>query len=285
MKKIKRLLTIGIAVLLMLCMSVSLSACKNEAQITYQLQLSVRGYATENEQVDANLTEENPTYDYQMELSNYFICCPTLEVYKLINGEAVSGQPVYKADVWQMQTDFGVSCAYYGLKKNGEEKAYVVPFSGLDYHIQSHLQGYFKIYREVGSHCISFYIPAMEQYGTKATTFTLNFNISPDSREKTTKIILSQQINEGVIKYDGIDGEYDLYIMDKQPIFTVENAENIPFDYGGNLFVSYRMLNKDFESENIQYSMDKKGLYLCNVDFLNHEEYQSTFYRCYILYE
>ena len=284
MKKIKRLLTIGIAVLLMLCMSVSLSACKNEAQITYQLQLSVRGYATENEQVDANLTEENPTYDYQMELSNYFICCPTLEVYKLINGEAVSGRPVYKADVWQMQTDFGVSCAYYGLKKNGEEKAYVVPFSGLDYHIESHLQGYFKIYREVGSHCISFYIPAMEQYGTKATTFTLNFNISPDSREKTTKILLTEQLNKGVVKYEGIDGEYDLYIMDKQPIFTVD-AENIKFDHNGNLFVSYRMLNKDFENAPIQHSMDKKGLYLCNVDFLNHEEYQSTFYRCYILYK
>ena len=74
--------------------------------------------------------------------------------------------------------------------------------------------------------------------------------------------------------------------MDKQHIFTVENEEGIEIDYyHDKIFVSYRMLNETFESGSIQYSMDKKGLYLCNVDFLNHNEYQSTFYRCYILYK
>ena len=285
MKNIKKLLTIGLAVLLMLCMSVSLVGCEKEAKITYQLRVDVQGYAPENEEVVATLTEENPTKDYQMELSNYFICCPVLEVYQLIDGIEL-GRPVYAADVWQMQRDFGVSSVSYGLTKDGEEQGYVVPFSNLDYHIGAYLRGSFKIYREVGKHQIRFDIPAMKQYGTEATTFTLTFNISPDSREKTTKIVLPQRLNEGIVKYEGVDGEYDLYIMDKQPIFTVENEEGIEIDYyHDKIFVSYRMLNETFESGSIQYSMDKKGLYLCNVDFLNHNEYQSTFYRCYILYK
>ncbi len=263
-------------------------------RVSYKIDFSLSGYGTDNEGFQTSLSKENQKYECNLNIFDYFICTPTLNVYEYKNDKLVSGKPVYKANIAQMRTDFGVESVSYNIEK--EQITENVDFCFDNFYLTNNEigNGSFAILNKVGKHKLQFDIPAMQQYGTEALSFEVVLNVDEDSRSKFTEIYLAER--DGKRKTDVTLNGMDFYEVSEQPEFRVVDASSGEYlignsggssgvmPCGGQLFVSYRKLDESYYSNVIEYSI-QEGLYLCNVSFFNSSEYRSNSYQCYILYK
>lgn len=261
-------------------------------RVSYKIEFLLSGYGTDNKGFQTSLSKENQKYECSLNMFDYFICTPTLNVYQYKNDKLVSGKPVYKANIAQMRTDFGVESVSYNIEK--EQITENVDFCFDNFHLTNKEieNGSFAIFNKIGKHKLQFAIPAMQQYGTEALSFEVVLNVEEDSRSKFTETYLAER--DGKRKPDVTLNGMDFYEVSEQPEFRVVDASSGEYliggsggssgvmPCGGQLFVSYRKLDESYFSNVIEYSI-QEGLYLCNVSFLNSSEYRSNSYQCYIL--
>lgn len=290
---IKRI-KVCIFLMIIIILSQTLGGCYYQENVTYKIDFSLSGYGTDNKGFQTSLSKENQKYECSLNMFDYFICTPTLNVYQYKNDKLVSGKPVYKANIAQMRTDFGVESVSYNIEK--EQKTENVDFCFDNFHLTNKEieNGSFAILNKIGKHKLQFAIPAMQQYGTEALSFEVVLNVEEDSRSKFTETYLAER--DGKRKPDVTLNGMDFYEVSEQPEFRVVDASSGEYlignsdgssgvmPCGGQLFVSYRKLDESYYSNVIEYSI-QEGLYLCNVSFLNSSEYRSNSYQCYILYK
>lgn len=288
---IKRI-KVCIFLMIIIILSQTLGGCYYQENVTYKIDFSLSGYGTDNKGFQTSLSKENQKYECSLNMFDYFICTPTLNVYQYKNDKLVSGKPVYKANIVQMRTDFGVESVSYNIEK--EQKTENVDFCFDNFHLTNKEieNGSFAILNKIGKHKLQFAIPAMQQYGTEALSFEVVLNVEEDSRSKFTETYLAER--DGKRKPDVTLNGMDFYEVSEQPEFRVVDASSGEYlignsggssgvmPCGGQLFVSYRKLDESYYSNVIEYSI-QEGLYLCNVSFLNSSEYRSNSYQCYIL--
>lgn len=283
-----------IFLMIIIILSQTLGGCYYQENVTYKIDFSLSGYGTDNKGFQTSLSKENQKYECSLNMFDYFICTPTLNVYQYKNDKLVSGKPVYKANIAQMRTDFGVESVSYNIEK--EQKTENVDFCFDNFHLTNKEieNGSFAILNKIGKHKLQFAIPAMQQYGTEALSFEVVLNVEEDSRSKFTETYLAER--DGKRKPDVTLNGMDFYEVSEQPEFRVVDASSGEYlignsdgssgvmPCGGQLFVSYRKLDESYYSNVIEYLI-QEGLYLCNVSFLNSSEYRSNSYQCYILYK
>ncbi|MDY4592770.1 MAG: hypothetical protein SO434_05165 [Eubacteriales bacterium] len=283
-----------IFLMIIIILSQTLGGCYYQENVTYKIDFSLSGYGTDNKGFQTSLSKENQKYECSLNMFDYFICVPTLNVYQYKNDKLVSGKPVYKANIAQMRTDFGVESVSYNIEK--EQITENVDFCFDNFHLTNKEieNGSFAILNKIGKHKLQFAIPAMQQYGTEALSFEVVLNVEEDSRSKFTETYLAER--DGKRKPDVTLNGMDFYEVSEQPEFRVVDASSGEYlignnggssgvmPCGGQLFVSYRKLDESYFSNVIEYSI-QEGLYLCNVSFLNSSEYRSNSYQCYILYK
>ena len=283
-----------IFLMIIIILSQTLGGCYYQENVTYKIDFSLSGYGTDNKGFQTSLSKENQKYECSLNMFDYFICTPTLNVYQYKNDKLVSGKPVYKANIAQMRTDFGVESVSYNIEK--EQKTENVDFCFDNFYLTKTEinNGSFAILNKIGKHKLQFAISAMQQYGTEALSFEVVLNVEEDSRSKFTEIYLAER--DGKRKPDATLNGMDFYEVSEQPEFRVVDASSGEYlignsggssgvmPCGGQLFVSYRKLDESYYSNVIEFSI-QEGLYLCKVSFFNSSEYRSNSYQCYILYK
>ncbi len=106
-----------IFLMIIIILSQTLGGCYYQENVTYKIDFSLSGYGTDNKGFQTSLSKENQKYECSLNMFDYFICVPTLNVYQYKNDKLVSGKPVYKANIAQMRTDFGVESVSYNIEK------------------------------------------------------------------------------------------------------------------------------------------------------------------------
>ena len=261
---IKRI-KVCIFLMIIIILSQTLGGCYYQENVTYKIDFSLSGYGTDNKGFQTSLSKENQKYECSLNMFDYFICTPTLNVYQYKNDKLVSGKPVYKANIAQMRTDFGVESVSYNIEK--EQKTENVDFCFDNFHLTNKEieNGSFAILNKIGKHKLQFAIPAMQQYGTEALSFEVVLNVEEDSRSKFTETYLAER--DGKRKPDVTLNGMDFYEVSEQPEFRVVDASSGEYlignsdgssgvmPCGGQLFVSYRKLDESYYSNVIEYSI------------------------------
>lgn len=286
-----RINAVVIVVLIILSLVLMTGCGKKEDVITYEIELDFEYYAPERGDHFVTLTKENRTHEDTLEMFAYSQCSASLSVYRYRHhdGDKIPEGVVYKAPISQMWKDFGRDCTSYELYQN-DQFVKEVGFCFDDIFLtRSFLaEGGFMTLRELGTHKLTFNIPAMVQYGTEAITFEIILNVVEDPRPKTVEIYFQSSYAASIAREpDGVVSGMDFYILDQLPVFTWRDAvtQNNPDPLGGRLYEVYRKLDESFLSNRIESGRIEKGfLYLCRVDFLNSSVYQAASYQCIIWY-
>ena len=281
-----------VVAMLIIVLSVLAVGCGKQNNISYKVELTVSGYSPENGAFQTSLSKNNSKYECTVSMFDYFKCTTSVNVYQYNNNELLTGRPVFKANITQMKNILGAECASYNIYKE-DDLVKEVNFRFDDFHLTGREvdNGSFMLEREVGTHKLKFDIPELKQYATQKISFEIVLNVVEDARTKSSEIYFSDDQNKRAPD-ETING-VDFYIVNEQPTFVVKDSDSGEYLIGndggtmfcgGELYVAYRKLDDSYFSNDIVYSVGE-GLYLCNVSFLNSDEYRSNSYQCYILYK
>ena len=272
------------------------TCCKSEEKIRYKTELLILVSSENGESCSATISEDTPSFEKNMGT------LPLQCGYKAVLHVMVyHGNNEKGALAYSFPFKYGYECEIDGVTvsytiKNEDEESRA-GFSMTDYNITSHglFEGQVNLKKSTGIHTIRYSIPALKEYGTAATEYTVKLNFDEDTRTKNAKITMQSTYKEFYSAEE--TKSYDFYVVEQIPNFDFVSSETSETIWGDrNENISYRKMNENtgkvfpayiptgLQSDDILIQPDSKGLYLCRVAISNHQEYRDVEYFCYLLF-
>lgn len=262
------------------------SSCKktgeNEVEVYYEVTLRVSGWCDDGNFFEANLTEENGTFEKDVAFYPFNELCYVAEfrVEKYYSDNRPSGTAIWEPIVGGIPLIDGMKIDY--VIEQGEEKTK----GEFDYnYFWRKSKTVTQLQKKSGTHYITYHIPEMPKYGTKAMNFQVKLNVGENDTAITPEIVIENEKSIRDSYLLGGVGGYDLYIMTSPPKFVAKSGDEI-FD----VEMEYQVIKiKETGDLNISY-IKQNCLYICRVRFNQKESqdgekfYNSTSYTCMFLY-